>query len=409
MTDSELVALARQGDKAAFSRLVGRHRSLAVGVATRAVGSREIGEELAHEAIIQAYLSLDRLRDGSRFQSWLYGIVLNVCRGYFRARQTPLMSLEEVMGGLRVGGIELVDSEPSPDEVAEANDLHQMVSTAVGRLSPKLRSATLLYYFDQLSVREVSATLGVSVPAVKARLHKARGQLRHSLETLAIGTTVGGGRMIKVNIADVIQPVPGGEQAGPRMRIVLLKADEEHKVLPVWIGPQEADSLAIAIMDLEVPRPLTSKLTANLLEASGAELEEVRIQKLQDTTFYAVVKLRVGGQVKEIDARPSDAVTLAVHMDRPILVAEEVMESAGRDLPPKVNGTETLGAGMRTLKSLRDEVGEMPTSANQWPSEERWEKVGAKARMERVSQEVHDYIFGAGTDDPEKPAAEHRH
>ena len=409
MTDSELVALARRGDRAAFGELVERHQDLAARVATRMVGDRRLGLELAHEAIVQAYLSLDRLRDGSRFQSWLYGIVLNVCRSNFRAPSTPFMSLEEVMGGRLADGVPLADSEPGPAEVAEANELHQVVLEAVGGLSPKLRTATLLYYFDQLSVREVSATLGVSVSAVKGRLHKARGQLRHSFKTLATGESVGGGRMIKVNIADVIQTIPGGAHHGTKMHVVIMKAEEGNRALPVWMGPDSAENLAIALGDLDIPRPLTHKLTASLLEASGAKLDEVRIHELKDTTFFAVVRLRVGQETKEVDARPSDALTLALHMDRPIFVAEEVMESAGRDLPEEDVG-QTLGRGIATLRSLYDEAGDMPpTWANRWPTEEKWEEIGAKEKLERVSQEVHDYVFGPSDDEPSDSAEEHRH
>ncbi len=80
--DAGLVARASSGDRDAFGDLVERHQPMAVRVAFRMVSNEDTARELAQEAILQAYLSLDRLRDRERFQSWLFGIVLNICRSH---------------------------------------------------------------------------------------------------------------------------------------------------------------------------------------------------------------------------------------------------------------------------------------------------------------------------------------
>ena len=100
-TDAELVGLARSGNKDAFGVLVERYMPMACRVATGMVHHPDTAQELAQEAVLQAYLSIDRLREASRFQSWLYGIVLNVCCGYIRQQGADLLSLEVVSGGFR--------------------------------------------------------------------------------------------------------------------------------------------------------------------------------------------------------------------------------------------------------------------------------------------------------------------
>lgn len=115
--------------------------------------------------------------------------------------------------------------------------------------------------------------------------------------------------------------------------IVLLLNEAGDKVLPIWIGQFEASSIVMGALNFETPRPLTYDFISNLLSTSGASLEEVRIESLKGLTFYGVAKLRVGGQVKEVEARPSDVLALVAHTGGPIYVAEDVMAQAG--LPVK--------------------------------------------------------------------------
>ena len=119
-SDAELVALARSGDRRAFGDLVERHQAMAKRVARSVVAIEDVARELANEAMLQAYLSLDRLRDAGRFESWLYGIVVNVCRRYLRDRKTDFFSIESMMGGLRFEALPFAGLDPDPQEVAEA-------------------------------------------------------------------------------------------------------------------------------------------------------------------------------------------------------------------------------------------------------------------------------------------------
>jgi RNA polymerase sigma factor (sigma-70 family) len=193
-TDAELVALARRGEREAFGQLVERYERMARRIAFGMVANEEVARELAQEAILAAYLSLAHLRDETRFRSWLYGIVLNVCRSYLRERKGDPCSLEELMevmggmGGMRYDLSLFTQATVDPQRVAEERELQRIVLEAVQHLSPKDRTATLLFYYEQLSLEEIARVSGVSVTAVKGRLHRARKQLRTRLSPLYSGS-----------------------------------------------------------------------------------------------------------------------------------------------------------------------------------------------------------------------------
>ena len=112
-------------------------------------------------------------------------------------------------------------------------------------------------------------------------------------------------------------------------RVVILKEKESDRYLPIWIGPAEADAIAVKLQDVSVPRPLTHDLLGSVIKSLGAGLTHITVNDLQNDTFYAKLGLRVDGKTVEVDSRPSDAIALAVRADVPIYVADEVLEKAG--------------------------------------------------------------------------------
>ena len=112
------------------------------------------------------------------------------------------------------------------------------------------------------------------------------------------------------------------------MPIVVLKDVASDTVMPIWVGIFEANAIAIEIEKVSAPRPMTHDLTRNLLRYLDAQLERVVISELKDDTFYAVLWVRQGQERMAVDARPSDAIALALRADCPIYVAEQVMQSA---------------------------------------------------------------------------------
>jgi len=112
-------------------------------------------------------------------------------------------------------------------------------------------------------------------------------------------------------------------------RVVLLKELDSERYLPIWIGPYEAEAINIRLQEVEIARPLTHDLLKNTIEAMGGVIQHIVVCDLHDDTFYARIIIDVNGDQMDIDARPSDAMNLAVRADAPIYVAEEVMAEAG--------------------------------------------------------------------------------
>ena len=112
-------------------------------------------------------------------------------------------------------------------------------------------------------------------------------------------------------------------------RVVILKEKNSDRYLPIWIGPAEADAIAVKLQDLTVPRPLTHDLLQTVIDTLGASVQHILVNDLQNDTFYAKIVIKMNGDIKEIDSRPSDAMALAVRTKVPIFAEESVMEKAG--------------------------------------------------------------------------------
>jgi uncharacterized protein len=111
-------------------------------------------------------------------------------------------------------------------------------------------------------------------------------------------------------------------------RVVILKEKVAERYLPIWIGPAEADAIAVKLQGVTVPRPLTHDLLCSVIDSLGAAIDSVIISDLKNDTFYARIILRVDGQKLEVDSRPSDALALAVRAEVPIYAEEVVLDKA---------------------------------------------------------------------------------
>lgn len=125
--------------------------------------------------------------------------------------------------------------------------------------------------------------------------------------------------------------------------VVMLKEKEAERYLPIFIGPAEANAIAIKLRGEALPRPLTHDLLRNIVEILGASVNSIRISDLMNDTFYAKIVLNVEDGQMEIDARPSDALALAVRVEVPIYAEESVLEKAGISLE-KVEEAERTDA-----------------------------------------------------------------
>lgn len=314
VTDDELVTAALVGDTAAFAALVVRNRERVEAIVARLIP--EEAEDVVQEALLRAYLGLSQLRDPARFGAWLCGIAVNLAKMRLRRRVLEAR----------------VVAERSVTNGAEERELLELVRDAVEVLPTAQRQVVLMHYVDGLSCDEIAALLGSSPGAVRVRLHRARRQLREELAVLAPPPTPKEEiRMIEMKLEDVIVRVAEDDptELVGRQRIVLLKETEGERMLPIWVGAAEGDALAFRVTGETTPRPLTSDLMTELVRVTGARVERVVVTSLREKVFYAVIALAVNGHVDELDARPSDALNLAVRAGAPIFVEDAVLEQSG--------------------------------------------------------------------------------
>jgi len=351
--DAALVEAARAGDKAAFAELVGRHRALLAAVCRRALGDADLAEDAAQEAILRAMLGLDRLRRPERFGPWLAGIGLNVCRRWLRRRPREAWTWDALQGGrLRADALDLA---PDPALLIEAAETRARVRAAIVALPPGQRAAVALVYLAGLTQREAAAELGIAEGAVKTRLFKARTTLRRSLsdrdgaETRgdAMDATAGAAEMVEVRVADVVGPTGEPDH---RHYAVLLQEVGGERMLPIWIGEFEATAIALHLAGAEHPRPLTYAVAAHLLQAAGARLTEVGVLRLVDETYYATARIDGPAGAASVDARPSDAINLALVAAAPIRVAADVF--AAHALTAEEAGARGGGAAAIVAEAL---------------------------------------------------------
>jgi bifunctional DNase/RNase len=144
-----------------------------------------------------------------------------------------------------------------------------------------------------------------------------------------------------------------------RVPFVLLADEDVHRLLPIYIGSFEASAIATQMQGPDFPRPLTHELLRAVMEALGGRLDHVAVTALADSTFYATLHVEANGRLLEIDARPSDAIALALRTGAAILVAEEVLQQAQvlyNELPPSSERAEEVGR-------LRELLGDLSADA----------------------------------------------
>jgi hypothetical protein len=125
-------------------------------------------------------------------------------------------------------------------------------------------------------------------------------------------------------------------------RVVILKQKDSDRYLPIWIGPPEADAIAVRLQEVSVPRPLTHDLLHNAIKDLGVVIDHIVVSSMENDTYYATIVVQQGDKTVEIDARPSDALALAVRASVQIFAAPEVMEKCGVRLD-KESGLAIVG------------------------------------------------------------------
>jgi uncharacterized protein len=140
------------------------------------------------------------------------------------------------------------------------------------------------------------------------------------------------------------------------MPIIILRDEAGQRVLPIWVGIFEANAIALQIENVATPRPMTHDLLRNVIEDLRGVVEKIVVCDLKDNTFYALIHIQVGGETVAVDARPSDAIALALRTKAPIFVEESVIDNAKAiDFGSERADTERLQKWLENLDP--DELG----------------------------------------------------
>lgn len=325
-----------ESETAAFARRAEVHRPRLQLVAARMVGDAAEAEDIVQESLLRAYLGQSQLRDPERFGAWLVGIVLNVARMALRRR----VAYDRALARVAAAPVALADE---PDDSSRVRD-------ALAVLPSHERDVVVLHYVDGLACDEVAAVLHTTPGAVRVRLHRARARLRDELEPTIRTKEI---TMIEMRLDDVLVRMEDDETIAGDQRIVVLRDESGERMLPIWIHAAEGNSLAVKLRGETTPRPMTSDLLAQIVQRFGARVERVVVTRLHEKTFYASITLAVDGSNEELDARPSDALNLAVRTSAPIFVEENVLDEAAvgpDELQAKIE-SESGDAGWRSLSA----------------------------------------------------------
>ena len=328
--DTDLVIAARNGDREALSLLLSRHRPHLLAMCRRALGDPGLAEDATQEACLQAYLGLVRLREPERFGSWLIGIGLNCCHRLRRQRLHEAWSWDAMQGG--VFHPEFVDPGPEPSDIAVMQELHDAITRAVAELPARQQAAVRLHYLLGLTQAETAEVLGIAPGAVKTRLHNARSRLRQELapqgewwlgacrEEAIMGTD-----LIEMQVIDVRRRTI--EEVQEYRYFVMLQERNGERRLPIWIGQFEGIAMSLTLEHVPNTRPLTYTFAADLFRAADGQVREVRIDRLEENVFYATVVTDGPAGEHLVDARPSDALNLALVMGAPIRTSSTILDA----------------------------------------------------------------------------------
>lgn len=124
--------------------------------------------------------------------------------------------------------------------------------------------------------------------------------------------------------------------------VVILQERDGARVLPIWIGPGEASAIAMELAGMKFARPLTHDLFRSLIRGLGGRLEQVSITRVEENTYYAELRVRRGGEVFTVDARPSDSIAIALRLGAPIYASEELLEETSIEIADASDEAESF-------------------------------------------------------------------
>jgi len=175
--DTSNIEQILSGKTGAFSYIVDRHKDKAFNLAFRICGSREEAEEITQDSFLKAYRSLNGFKMKSSFATWLYRIVYNTSISYVRARKKGVLSLED----FPADATDFV-ADNSSEEEAEREYRNALIGFALQKINEEERGLITLYYYEEMSIDEISDVTGISKSNIKVRLYRARQKMIEIIE-----------------------------------------------------------------------------------------------------------------------------------------------------------------------------------------------------------------------------------
>lgn len=305
-SDSELVGRAREGDTAAFGRLVRRYQDAVYGLAYHQLGNFHDAQDVAQEAFIRAYVHLHQLQDASRFVGWLRSLTVHLCTDWVRRRQSRRTA-------------EASASQVSVDR-EEQMDIRWTVQRALNALPEEHRLATTLYYVDGYSYREIGDFLGVPATTVKGRIQRARGQLRK--EMIAMVEELFEVHRLPEGFAEVVvERVEKGKET-------VLVRDKENRGIHLEAGVYAAQAIHMKLEGKTPPRPMGHDFFKRVMDAFGIKLSDVLVERTENGGCSATLVIARGGKQGTFNALPGDGLALAVLCNAAVCVSAEIAKTA---------------------------------------------------------------------------------
>ena len=186
LSDAEVIARFKGGDKAIFQKLVERYAGRAYQIAYGVLGSREDAEEVAQDVFVRIFRSLERFRGDSEFTTWMYRIAMNLARNKYRWNKSRgakrEISLQQTLDDDESRAlIQLAEERPSPDQANELSEFETNVMREIENLPALYRDALVLRNVEEMSYEQIAEILGCKLGTIKSRIARAREELRKRL------------------------------------------------------------------------------------------------------------------------------------------------------------------------------------------------------------------------------------
>jgi len=305
--DTFMIDQVLNENRTAFNKLIAKYYPECLRKAKQMVKDAHLAQDLVQTACMQAYFCLSNLKDKSLFRFWLLGIVRNVANNYLKKSQHKYFSLQNYNQPLQ-----------EPEEDKELQTVRELVGRHLDSLAPAYKLIIELFYFENKSIQQIAQESNLSIETVKVRLHRGRKSLKEDLQNYTElyhyhQLLKQKQRMKKVSITDIVIGGTNQEHCS-----ILLQEEANRSVFLIIITISEAMAMVRALKHIDSPRPSMFNVTASLMKAHKLQMDSMYIHDIVDGVFISSIKIGNGKKWQELDARPSDGLTLAILFDSPI-------------------------------------------------------------------------------------------